>query len=168
LTIAAISVGRQRGLIAPARDRTPSVPGHQLSGVVTELGYGTTGLTVGQRLFGLTDWTRNGSLAEYAAVEGRNLTPLPPDVDHTVAAALPISGLTAWQGLYDHACLTTGQTVLIHGAAGGVGSVAVKLAREVGARRTGGVMRGRNPSTRATSRVSATCNRRPRSGRRAQ
>ncbi|MEU1599582.1 NADP-dependent oxidoreductase [Streptomyces sp. NPDC005708] len=115
------------------RDRTPSVPGHELSGVVVELGYGTTGLTVGQRVFGLTDWTRNGSLAEYTAVEARNLAPLPADVDHTIAAALPISGLTAWQGLFDHARLTTGQTVLIHGAAGGVGSIGVQLAREVGA-----------------------------------
>src|SRR3954470_15560560 len=116
------------------RDRTPSIPGHELSGVVAELGYGTTGLTVGQRVFGPTDWTRNGSLAEYAAVEARNLAPLPADVEHTTAAALPISGLTAWQGLFDHARLATGQTVLIHGAAGGVGSIAVQLAREVGAR----------------------------------
>src|ERR1700689_648402 len=115
------------------RDRTPSVPGHELSGVVAELGYGTTGLTIGQRVFGLTDWSRNGSLAEYAAVEARNLAPLPADVDHIVAAALPISGLTAWQGLIDHARLRTGQSVLIHGAAGGVGSIAVQLAREVGA-----------------------------------
>ncbi len=115
-------------------DRTPSVPGHDLSGVVVELGYGTTGLTVGQRVFGLTDWTRDGSLAEYSAVEARNLAPLPADIDHTAAAALPISGLTAWQGLIDHAGLTTGQTVLIHGAAGGVGSIPVQIAREVGAR----------------------------------
>jgi len=116
------------------RDRTPSVPGHELSGVVVELGYGTTGLSVGQRVFGLTDWTRNGSLAEYTAVEARNLAPLPADIDHTVAAALPISGLTAWQGLFDHGRLATGQTVLVHGAAGSVGSIAVQLAREVGAR----------------------------------
>ncbi|GHB71991.1 NADPH:quinone reductase [Streptomyces viridiviolaceus] len=116
------------------RDRTPSVPGHELSGVVAELGYGTTGLSVGQRVFGLADWARNGTLAEYTAVEARNLAPLPADVDHTVAAALPISGLTAWQGLFDHGRLTTGQTVLIHGAAGGVGSIAVQLAREAGAR----------------------------------
>ncbi|MFD4605201.1 NADP-dependent oxidoreductase [Streptomyces sp. NPDC058464] len=116
------------------RDRTPSVPGHELSGVVTELGYGTTGLTVGQRVFGLADWTRDGTLAEYTAVEARNLAPLPADVDHVTAAALPISGLTAWQGLFDHARLTTGQTVLIHGAAGGVGSIAVQLARAAGAR----------------------------------
>jgi NADPH:quinone reductase-like Zn-dependent oxidoreductase len=87
------------------RDRTPSVPGHELSGVVSELGYGTTGLTVGQRVFGLADWTRDGSLAEYAAVEARNLAPLPADIDYTVAAAVPISGLTAWQGLFDHAGL---------------------------------------------------------------
>jgi NADPH:quinone reductase-like Zn-dependent oxidoreductase len=116
------------------RDRTPSIVGHDLSGVVAELGPGTTGLTVGQRVFGLSDWTRNGSLADYTAVEARNLAPLPADVDYTVAAALPISGLTAWQGLIDHARLTTGQTVLIHGAAGGVGSIAVQLARGVGAR----------------------------------
>ncbi|MEO3765025.1 NADP-dependent oxidoreductase [Streptomyces sp. B8F3] len=116
------------------RDRTPSVPGHELSGVVTELGYGTTGLTVGQRVYGLADWTRDGTLAQYTAVEARNLAPLPADVDHVTAAALPISGLTAWQGLFDHGRLTTGQTVLIHGAAGGVGSIAVQLAREAGAR----------------------------------
>ncbi|MEV4146054.1 NADP-dependent oxidoreductase [Amycolatopsis sp. NPDC049691] len=118
-------------------DRAPSVPGHELSGVVAELGYGTTGLTVGQRVFGFADWARDGSLAEYTAVEARNLAPLPADLDHTVAAALPISGLTAWQGLFDHAGLTTGQTVLIHGAAGGVGSLAVQLAREAGARVVG-------------------------------
>jgi NADPH:quinone reductase-like Zn-dependent oxidoreductase len=116
------------------RDRTPSVPGHEVSGVVAELGYGTTGLTVGQRVFGPTDWARDGSLAEYVPVEARNLAPLPADVDHTVAAALPISGLTAWQGLFDHGRLTAGQTVLVHGAAGAVGSIAVQLAHEAGAR----------------------------------
>ena len=84
-------------------------------------------------MFGLTDWSRNGSLAEYTAVEARNLAPLAADIDHTVAAALPISGLTAWQGLFVHAGLTTGQTVVVHGAAGGVGSIALQLAREVGA-----------------------------------
>ncbi|WP_031519293.1 NADP-dependent oxidoreductase [Streptomyces sp. NRRL F-5123] len=116
------------------RDRTPSVPGHELSGVVTELGYGTTGLSVGQRVFGLADWTRDGALADHVAVEARNLAPLPADIDHVTAAALPVSGLTAWQGLFDHGRLTAGRTVLIHGAAGGVGSLAVQLAREAGAR----------------------------------
>ncbi|MET7332083.1 NADP-dependent oxidoreductase [Nonomuraea sp. NPDC005650] len=127
------------------RDRTPSVPGHELSGVVAELGYGTTGLTVGQRVFGMADWARNGTLAEYAAVEARNLAPLPADVDHIAAAALPISGLTAWQGLFDHGRLAAGQTVLIHGAAGSVGSIAVQLACEAGARVIGtGRARGRD------------------------
>jgi NADPH:quinone reductase-like Zn-dependent oxidoreductase len=115
------------------RDRTPTIPGHEVSGVVAELGYGTTGLTVGQRVFGLTDWTRNGTLAEYVAVEARNLAPLSAGIDDSVAAALPISGLTAWQGLFDHGHLATGQTVLIHGAAGSVGSIAAQLAREAGA-----------------------------------
>ena len=130
------------------RDRTPSVPGHELSGVVTELGYGTTGLTVGQRVFGLADWTRDGSLAEYTAVKARNLAPLPAGIDHTVAAALAISGLTAWQALFDHAHLKTGQTVLVHGAAGGVGSIAVQLAHELGARviGTGRAREGYRPS----------------------
>src|SRR3954466_12750092 len=72
------------------RDRTPVIPGHELTGVVTALGYGTRGLSVGQRVFGLTDWYRDGTLAEYAAVEARDLAPLPGDVDHTVGASLPI------------------------------------------------------------------------------
>jgi NADPH:quinone reductase-like Zn-dependent oxidoreductase len=116
------------------RDRTPTIPGHEVSGVVAELGFGTTGLEVGQRVIGLTDWARNGTLAEYVAVEARNLAQLSAGIDHVVAAALPMPGLTAWQGLFDHGDLTSGQTVLIHGAAGGVSSVAVQLARECGAR----------------------------------
>jgi NADPH:quinone reductase-like Zn-dependent oxidoreductase len=115
------------------RDRTPSIPGHELAGVVSALGYGTTGLSVGQRVFGLTDWTRDGSLAEYAAVEARNLAPLPGDVDFTVGASLPISGLTAWQGLFEHGRVQAGQSVLVHGAAGAVGSMVTQLSREVGA-----------------------------------
>lgn len=115
------------------RDRTPSIPGHELAGVVTELGYGTRGLSVGQRVFGLTDWTRDGTLAEYVAVEARNLAPLPGDIEFTVGASLPISGLTAWQGLFVHGRLEAGQSILVHGAAGGVGSVVAQLAREAGA-----------------------------------
>jgi NADPH:quinone reductase-like Zn-dependent oxidoreductase len=101
--------------------------------VVSTLGYGTTGLSVGQRVFGLTDWTRDGTLAEYAVVEARNLAPLPGDVDFTVGASLPISGLTAWQGLFEHGRLQPGQSALVHGAAGGVGSMVTQLAREAGA-----------------------------------
>ena len=115
------------------RDRTPVIPGHELAGAVTALGYGTTGLSVGQRVFGLTDWYRDGTLAEYAAVEARNLAPLPGDVDFTVAASLPVSGLTAWQGLFQHGRLRAGQSVLAHGAAGAVGSMVTQLAREAGA-----------------------------------
>src|SRR5213082_132036 len=115
------------------RDLTPSIPGHELAGVVTALGYGTTGLSVGQRVFGLADWYRDGTLAEYVAMEARNLAPLPGDVDFTVGASLPISGLTAWQGLFQHGRLQAGQSVLVHGAAGAVGSMVTQLAREFGA-----------------------------------
>jgi NADPH:quinone reductase-like Zn-dependent oxidoreductase len=115
------------------RDRTPSIPGHEVAGVVSALGYGTRGLSVGQRVFGLTDWTRDGTLAEYVAVEARNLAPLPGDVDLTVGASLPISGLTAWQGLFVHGRFQMGQSILVHGAAGGVGSMVTQLAAEAGA-----------------------------------
>src|SRR5436309_3974140 len=115
------------------RDRTPSIPGHELAGVVTALSYGTTGLSVGQRVFGLTDWYRDGTLAEHVAVEARNLAPLPADVDFTVGAALVMPGLTAWQGLFEHGHLLAGQSVLVHGAAGVVGSMATQLARAAGA-----------------------------------
>src|SRR6185312_2973885 len=115
------------------RDRTPVIPGQELAGVVTALGYGTTGLSVGQRVFGLTDSYRGGSLAEYVAVEARNLAPLPGDVDFTVGASVAMPGLTAWQGLFVHGRLQAGQSVLVHGAAGAVGSMVTQLAREAGA-----------------------------------
>jgi NADPH:quinone reductase-like Zn-dependent oxidoreductase len=115
------------------RDRTPVIPGQELAGVVTALGYGTRGLSVGQRVFGLTDSYRGGTLAEYVAIESRNLAPLPGDVDFTVGASLPISGLTAWQGLFQHGRVQAGQSVLAHGAAGAVGSMVTQLAREFGA-----------------------------------
>ncbi|MFD6697940.1 MULTISPECIES: NADP-dependent oxidoreductase [unclassified Microbacterium] len=115
------------------KNRTPSVPGHEVAGVVSSLGYGTTGLTVGQRVFGLTDWTRDGSLAEFVSVEARNLAALPANIGFVTAASLPVSGLTAWQALFVHGGLQTGHTVMIHGAAGGVGSIATQLARQAGA-----------------------------------
>jgi len=115
------------------RERTPSILGHELAGVVTALGYGTTGLSIGQRVVGLSDWHRDGTLAEYVAMEARNLAPLPGDVDFTTAASLPISGLTAWQGLFQHGRLQAGQSVLAHGAAGAVGALVTQLAREAGA-----------------------------------
>ena len=115
------------------RDRTPSIIGHEVAGLVTALGYGTTGLTVGQRVFGLGDWHRDGTLAEYVAMEARNLAPLPGDVPFTVGASLPISGLTAWQGLFIHGRIQSGQSLLVHGAAGAVGTMVTQLAREAGA-----------------------------------
>jgi NADPH:quinone reductase-like Zn-dependent oxidoreductase len=84
-------------------------------------------------VFGLADWHRNGTLAEYVAIEARNLAPLPDDVDFTVGASLPISGLTAWQGLFVHGRLQPGQRVLAHGAVGAVGAMVTQLASEAGA-----------------------------------
>src|SRR5438046_7928725 len=75
------------------RDRTPSIPGHELAGVVTALGYGTTGLSVGQRVFGVADWHRDGTLAEYVAAEARNLAPLRGAFGFTLRTGLPVSGL---------------------------------------------------------------------------
>jgi NADPH:quinone reductase-like Zn-dependent oxidoreductase len=115
------------------RDRTPAIPGHELAGTVAALGYGTTGLSVGQRVVGLADWHRDGTLAELVAIEARNLAPLPGDVDFVTAASLPISGLTAWQALFQHGRLQAGQSVLAHGAAGAVGTMVTQLAREGGA-----------------------------------
>src|SRR5262249_12760247 len=109
------------------RDRTPSIPGHALAGVVTAPTYRPTALAVGQPVgqlvLGLTDWTRVGTRAEYAAVEARNLAPLPGDVDFTEGGALVMSGLSAWQGLFEHGRIRAGQAVLGHGAAGVVGSM---------------------------------------------
>ncbi|MGP4026282.1 NADP-dependent oxidoreductase [Actinomadura sp. 3N407] len=115
------------------RDRTPSIPAHEVAGVVTEVTYGTTGLAVGDRVFGLTDWHRDGAAAEYVAVEARNLARIPRTLTYTRAAALPVAGLTAWQGLFVHGGLESGQSVVIHGAGGGTGTLAVQLAREAGA-----------------------------------
>jgi NADPH:quinone reductase-like Zn-dependent oxidoreductase len=113
--------------------RSSIIPGQEVSGVVAALGYGTAGFAVGDEVFGLTDQWRDGTAAEYVAVEARNIARKPQTVSHEVAAAVPRAGLTAWQGLFDHGRLATGQTVIIHGAAGAVGSTAVQLARGAGA-----------------------------------
>jgi NADPH:quinone reductase-like Zn-dependent oxidoreductase len=105
-----------------------------VSGVVAALGYGTAGFAVGDEVFGLTDQLRDGAAAEYVAVEARNVAPKPQTLDHVHAAAVPRAGLTAWQALFDHGKLAQGQTVVIHGAGGAVGSTAVQLARWAGAK----------------------------------
>ena len=113
--------------------RTSIIPGNEVSGVVAALGYGTAGFAVGDEVFGLTDQLRDGAAAEYVAVEARNVAAKPGTVDHVHAAAVPRAGLTAWQPLFDHGKLAPGQTVVIHGAGGAVGSTAVQLARWAGA-----------------------------------
>jgi NADPH:quinone reductase-like Zn-dependent oxidoreductase len=113
--------------------RATVIPGQEVSGVVAALGYGTAGFAVGDEVFGLTDQLRDGAAAEYVAVEARNVALKPRTADHAHAAAVPRAGLTAWQALFDHGKLAKGQTVIIHGAGGAVGSTAVQLARWAGA-----------------------------------
>jgi NADPH:quinone reductase-like Zn-dependent oxidoreductase len=113
--------------------RTSIIPGAEVSGVVAALGLGTAGLAVGDEVFGLTDQWRDGTAAEYVAAEARNLALKPRTADHVHAAAVPRAGLTAWQALFDHGRLAKGQTVVVHGAGGAVGSTAVQLARWAGA-----------------------------------
>lgn len=119
------------------RDRTPAIPGHEVCGSVAALGYGTTGFEPGDVVYGITDWYRDGAAAEYVAVEARNLAPKPAALDAVEAAATAMPALTAAQALFDHGRLTAGQTVLVHGAGGGVGAFAVQLAGAAGARVVG-------------------------------
>jgi NADPH:quinone reductase-like Zn-dependent oxidoreductase len=114
-------------------DRRPTIPAHEVSGVVEALGYGTVGVAVGQAVYGLTDWYRDGAAAEYVAVEARNLAPKPRSLSHVEAATVSLAGLTASQALFDYGGLVAGQRVLIHGAGGGVGVFATQLARAAGA-----------------------------------
>jgi NADPH:quinone reductase-like Zn-dependent oxidoreductase len=111
------------------RDRAPLIPGHEFSGTVVELGYGTAGVAVGDEVYGLIDGYRDGAAAELIAIEARDIAPAPTTIDHVQAASLPQAGLTSWQALFDHGRLSAGQTVMIHGAAGAVGSIAVQLAK---------------------------------------
>jgi NADPH:quinone reductase-like Zn-dependent oxidoreductase len=119
------------------RDRAPLIPGHEFSGVVVELGWGTAGPAVGDEVYGLIDGYRDGAAAELIAIEARDVAPAPTTIDHVQAAALPQAGLTSWQAMFDHGGLTPGQTVMIHGAAGAVGSIAVQLAKAKDARVVG-------------------------------
>jgi NADPH:quinone reductase-like Zn-dependent oxidoreductase len=114
-------------------DRAPLIPAHEGSGVVVAVGFGATGVAVGDEVYGLIDGHRDGWAAEYVAIEARDLAPKPRSVDHVHAAAIPQAALTSWQALFDHGHLEAGQTVVVHGAAGGIGSMAVQLARNAGA-----------------------------------
>jgi len=115
------------------RERLPTIPGFELSGTVQEVASGVSGLSVCDQVYGLLNFWRDGAAAEFAAVQANDLALKPRSLDHLHAAAVPLSGLTAWQALFDHARLSAGDQVLIHGAAGGVGSWAVQLAHWRGA-----------------------------------
>jgi NADPH:quinone reductase-like Zn-dependent oxidoreductase len=114
-------------------DRGPRIPAHEGSGVVVAVGYGTAGVAAGDEVYGLIDGYRDGWAAEYVTIEARSLAPKPTTLDFIEAAAMPQAALTSWQALFDHGQLESGQTVVIHGAGGGVGSIGVQLARWAGA-----------------------------------
>jgi NADPH:quinone reductase-like Zn-dependent oxidoreductase len=122
-----------RGELEWPVDRLPAVPSYELSGVVEAIGAGVTEPAVGTEVYALTAFDRDGVAAEHAVVAAELLAPKPARLDHVESAAIPMPGLTAWQGLFDHGRLEAGQRVLIHGAAGGVGHVATQLARNRGA-----------------------------------
>lgn len=114
----------------PRRD---AVPGHEFSGVIAALGPGVKGVTAGQEVYGMNDWFAEGAMAEFCVTKPECVAPKPASLTHAQAASVPIGALTAWQGLLDRARLQTGEKVLIHGGAGGVGVFAVQLARRQGA-----------------------------------
>src|ERR1700743_40190 len=83
-------------------DRLPVIPCYEVSGVVAELGWGASGFKVGDKVFGLIDWYRDGAAANFVAAEARNLALAPESIDEATSAALPMTGLTAMQGLFRH------------------------------------------------------------------
>jgi NADPH:quinone reductase-like Zn-dependent oxidoreductase len=115
------------------KPRLPTIPGHEFSGVVDEITSGVTDVKVGEAVYGLASFCRDGSAAEYIAIRAADLAPKPKTLDHVQAASIPVAALTAWQALFDHASVAKGKRVLIHGAAGGVGVFAVQIANWTGA-----------------------------------
>jgi NADPH:quinone reductase-like Zn-dependent oxidoreductase len=118
---------------ATGHPRTPTIPSHELAGRVVALGEGAGDLPLGERVFGLVGFDRNGAAAELVTLPASALAPAPRSVDPVTAAAVPLAGLSAWQALFTHGQLHAGQRVLIHGGAGGVGTFLVQLARDAGA-----------------------------------
>src|SRR3954451_14352700 len=118
-------------------DRTPIVPSHEFSGVVAELGEGVPDVSVGDEVYGVVPFDRDGAAAEYVSVPAGFVAAKPRSVSHVVAAAAALPALTAWQALVDHAVVKAGDRVLVHGSAGGVGAFATQLAVALGARVTG-------------------------------
>jgi NADPH:quinone reductase-like Zn-dependent oxidoreductase len=111
----------------------PMIPGWDVSGVVEAVGPGVSRLKVGDAVYSRPDISRDGSYAEYMVVKESEVALKPKSIDHVTAAAVPLAALTAWQALFDAAKLSAGQTILIHGAAGGVGCFAVQFAKLKGA-----------------------------------
>jgi NADPH:quinone reductase-like Zn-dependent oxidoreductase len=122
-----------RGELEWPVDRLPAIPSYELCGVVEEAGAGVAGLASGDEVFALTPFDRDGVAAEYTALPAKLLVPKPRKLCKAVCAALPLPALTAWQGLFDHGRLAAGERVVIHGASGAVGGLAVQLARAHGA-----------------------------------
>jgi NADPH:quinone reductase-like Zn-dependent oxidoreductase len=122
-----------RDELAWPTDRLPAIPSYELSGVVAVVGDDVDAVSVGEAVYALTGFERDGAAAEYVAVPAARLAPKPTGVDHLESAAITLAGLTAWQGLIDHGGLRAGQRVLITGAGGDVGRLAVQLARINGA-----------------------------------
>lgn len=114
-------------------DRLPAIPSYELSGVVAAVRRDVSEPAVGDAVYALTGFDRDGVAADYAAVPSELLAPKPRALTHSQAAAIPLPALSAWQGLFDHGKLASGQRVLIHGATGGVGQFATQLARQRGA-----------------------------------
>ncbi len=109
--------------------RSRPIPGHEFAGIVEEVGPGVSSVSIGEEVYGLTDFARDGAEAEYTIALPNELAPRPRSLDLIQSAAVPLAALTVWQAFFDHANLSTGQTILIHGAAGGVGSFAVQVGR---------------------------------------
>jgi NADPH:quinone reductase-like Zn-dependent oxidoreductase len=118
---------------ADGTERLPVIPSFEFSGTVASMDPSVADFTVGEAVYGLLNFWRDGAAAEYVAADGADLALKPASVDHIRAASIPLSGLTAWQGLFDHGRVKPGDRVLIHGAGGGVGSLAVQLAHWRGA-----------------------------------
>ena len=132
-------------------DRTPIIPSHEVSGLVEELGDGVTHVVAGEEVYGLVPFDNDGAAADYVTVRARDLAPKPVKLDHVRAAALPLSALTAWQAFTEQARVRPGQHVLVHGGAGGVGALAIQIAKVLGARVTA-VSFGRGHRVRALAR----------------
>jgi len=115
------------------RHRLPLIPGWDVSGIVEKTGIGLVGVTAGEEVYGMLDFSRDGAYAEYVVAAASDVAAKPTSLDHVHAAAVPLAALTAWQGLFDVADLRPGQSVLVHGGAGGVGHFAVQFAKWKGA-----------------------------------